>query len=200
MAKALFLDRDGIINIDHGYVHKIDDFEFVGGIFELCQLAAAKGYDIFVITNQAGIARGLYAVADFETLTSWMLAQFKKQGIDIQEVFYCPHHPTKGVNEFKMSCQCRKPAPGMILKAQEKYNIDLGLSIFIGDKPSDMQAAEAAGISSRILVASRYLEEEIKNDSENASNNGAGKQDLTKQSKVIKVNNVLGAIEIIKAL
>ena len=160
MARALFLDRDGIINIDHGYVHKIEDFDFVDGIFELCRLAAAKGYDIFVITNQAGIARGLYAVTDFEILSAWMLAQFKEQGINIQEVFYCPHHPTKGVNEFKMPCQCRKPAPGMILQAQEKYNIDLEASIFIGDKPSDMQAAEAAGVRNRILVASRYLEEE----------------------------------------
>lgn len=192
MTKALFLDRDGIINIDHGYVHKIEDFEFVEGIFELCQLAVAKGYDIFVITNQAGIARGLYTVADFNTLTSWMSEQFKKQGITIQEVFYCPHHPTKGINEFKMSCQCRKPAPGMILQAQEKYTIDLEQSIFIGDKPSDMQAAEAAGISNRILVASRYLIEE--------SENGAQQLDQTNQSKVIKVNNVLGALEIIRAL
>ncbi|WDE07490.1 D-glycero-beta-D-manno-heptose 1,7-bisphosphate 7-phosphatase [Thalassomonas viridans] len=192
MAKALFLDRDGIINIDHGYVHKIENFEFVDGIFELCRLAMTKGYDIFVITNQAGIARGLYAVSDFEKLTSWMLAQFEKQYINIREVFYCPHHPTKGVNEFKMSCQCRKPAPGMILQAQEKYNLDLGASIFIGDKPSDMQAAEAAGINNRILVASRYLEEE---------GESAGKKpDQISQSKVKKVSNVLGALEIIKAL
>ncbi|WDE09924.1 D-glycero-beta-D-manno-heptose 1,7-bisphosphate 7-phosphatase [Thalassomonas haliotis] len=192
MAKALFLDRDGIINIDHGYVHKIDDFEFVDGIFELCRLAVAKGYEIFVITNQAGIARGLYGVADFEILTSWMLMQFKEQGINIKEVFYCPHHPTKGVNEFKMTCQCRKPAPGMILQAQEKHKIDLEQSIFIGDKPSDMQAAEAAGISNRILVASRYLIEE--------SENGGKKPEQTNQSKVIKVDNVPGALEIIRPL
>mgnify|MGYP000102844114 FL=1 len=196
MTKALFLDRDGIINIDHGYVHKIEDFEFVDGIFELCRLAMAKGYAIFVITNQAGIARGLYAVADFEILSSWMVAQFQEQGINIKEVFYCPHHPTKGVNEFKMACQCRKPAPGMILQAQEKYNIDLEASIFVGDKPSDMQAAEAAGICNRILVASRYLKEGNGNDSENIGDT----PDLTHRAKVTKVNSVLGALAAIKAL
>ena len=158
--KALFLDRDGIINVDHGYVHKIEDFEFVEGIFQLCQLAIVQGYSIFVITNQAGIARGLYTVDDFETLTLWMIEQFAKQHIKIEEVFYCPHHPSKGVNVFKKNCQCRKPAPGMLLQAQRKYNIDLQASIFIGDKISDMQAASTAGIAKRILVASRYQQDE----------------------------------------
>lgn len=159
MTKALFLDRDGIINVDHGYVHKIADFEFVEGIFELCRLAQAREFEIFVITNQAGIARGYYNIDAFEKLTSWMTAEFYQQGIKITEVFYCPHHPTKGVNEYKCQCKCRKPAPGMIFQAQKKYQIDLKSSIFIGDKISDMQAAEAAGISQRILVASDYHED-----------------------------------------
>ena len=105
MTKALFLDRDGIINIDHGYVHKIDNFDFVEGIFELCKVAKKAGYSIFVITNQAGIARGYYSVADFEVLTKWMVGEFKKREIDIQHVYYCPHHFEKGVNQYKQKQQ-----------------------------------------------------------------------------------------------
>jgi len=156
MTKALFLDRDGIINLDHGYVYRKEDFEFVPDIFDLCRLAANKGYEIIVITNQAGIARGYYQIADFEDLTHWMKQEFKKEGVFISDVFHCPHHPTKGNNEYKQECQCRKPHPGMILQAQEKHGINLKQSIFIGDKVSDMQAAEAAGIHNRILVASQY--------------------------------------------
>ncbi|MBA6223057.1 D-glycero-beta-D-manno-heptose 1,7-bisphosphate 7-phosphatase [Colwellia sp. MB02u-18] len=159
MKKALFLDRDGIINIDHGYVHKIEDFEFIDGIFELCRLAIAKGYQIFVITNQAGIARGYYDQATFEALSQWMVNAFAEQAITIAKVYYCPHHPTKGVNEFVMSCNCRKPEPGMIIQAQQEFSLTLTESVFIGDKVSDMQAASNAGIKCRILVNSRYTDE-----------------------------------------
>ncbi|AZQ84764.1 D-glycero-beta-D-manno-heptose 1,7-bisphosphate 7-phosphatase [Colwellia sp. Arc7-635] len=159
MNKALFLDRDGIINIDHGYVHKIENFEFVDGIFELCQLAISKGYQIFVITNQAGIARGYYDKQTFEALSQWMVSKFEEQNVSIGKVYYCPHHPDKGVNEFVMSCDCRKPEPGMIMQAQQEYSIALADSIFIGDKISDMQAASNAGIETRILVDSRYTNE-----------------------------------------
>lgn len=159
MVKALFLDRDGIINVDHGYVHKIENFEFVDGIFEICTLAMEKGYQIFVITNQAGIARGYYKITDFECLTSWMKAEFKKQNIEIKDVYYCPHHPLKGTNEYKMDCDCRKPKPGMIVKAKYEHNIDLKQSVFIGDKISDMEAAAAAGVDNRILVKSQYIDD-----------------------------------------
>jgi len=156
MNKALFLDRDGIINVDHGYVHKIADFEFVDGIFELCRLALAKGYQIFVITNQAGIARGYYEQATFQALSKWMVNAFAEQGVTITKVYHCPHHPSKGVNEFVMPCHCRKPEPGMIFQAEKEFSLDLANSIFIGDKISDMQAASNAGIESRILVESCY--------------------------------------------
>ncbi|TWX62975.1 D-glycero-beta-D-manno-heptose 1,7-bisphosphate 7-phosphatase [Colwellia sp. C1TZA3] len=158
MKKALFLDRDGIINIDHGYVHKIEDFEFIDGIFQLCQLATAKGYQIFVITNQAGIARGYYDQATFEALSQWMVNAFAEQAITIAKVYYCPHHPTKGVNKFVMPCNCRKPEPGMIIQAQQEFSVALAESIFIGDKVSDMQAASNAGIKCRILVNSCYTD------------------------------------------
>lgn len=159
MIKALFLDRDGIINVDHGYVHKSKDFEFIDGIFELCQLATEKGYQLFVITNQSGIARGYYSVEQFQSLSAWMVDEFANQNVTIEEVFFCPHHPSKAVNDFASDCDCRKPKPGMIVQAQSKYNIDLAQSVFIGDKVSDMQAAKAAGITQCILVASDYQDE-----------------------------------------
>lgn len=161
MSKALFLDRDGIINIDHGYVHKIEDFEFVDGIFELCKRAIDKGYQIFVITNQAGIARGMYDIPTFEKLSKWMVAAFAEQNIEISKVYFCPHHPLKGVNEFVMSCQCRKPEPGMIIQAQQEFGVNLAKSIFIGDKLSDMQAADNAGIDCKILMNSRYVDKQV---------------------------------------
>jgi D-glycero-D-manno-heptose 1,7-bisphosphate phosphatase len=119
-----------------------------------------KGYEIFVITNQSGIARGKYTVEQFNQLTLWMVEQFKSKGIVIADVYYCPHHPVKGVGEYKVACDCRKPEPGMILSAAKKYDIDLAKSIFIGDKVSDMQAAERAGIKSRILLVDQYSDNE----------------------------------------
>lgn len=161
MNKALFLDRDGIINIDHGYVHKIDDFEFIDGIFELCQLAMKNDYKIFIITNQAGIARGYYDIATFETLTQWMVKEFSTKDIVISKVYFCPHHPSKGINNFVKACECRKPEPGMILKAKTEFNLDLQESIFIGDKTSDMWAAKNAGVFGKILVESRYIKDDL---------------------------------------
>ncbi|NMP17745.1 D-glycero-beta-D-manno-heptose 1,7-bisphosphate 7-phosphatase [Thalassotalea sp. Y01] len=160
MNKALFLDRDGIINVDHGYVYKAADFEFVDGIFTLCQKANEKGYDIFVITNQSGIARGLYSEQDFFELSRWMSERFAEHDVIIKDVYFCPHHPVKGNAPYKKQCQCRKPEPGMILKAAQQHNIDLQNSIFIGDKTSDMVAAQRAGIESRVLVSSRYHQDD----------------------------------------
>ncbi|WP_206483965.1 D-glycero-beta-D-manno-heptose 1,7-bisphosphate 7-phosphatase [Thalassotalea sp. G2M2-11] len=156
MNKALFLDRDGIINVDHGYVYQKENFEFVAGIFELCRQAMAKGYLLIIITNQSGIGRGKYTIQEFDALTRWMKEEFKKQQCLITDVYYCPHHPTKGKGEYLKACQCRKPEPGLLLKASDEHKIDLKQSIFIGDKTSDMQAAQAAGIHNRILLASKY--------------------------------------------
>lgn len=156
MNKALFLDRDGIINIDHGYVCRQQDFEFVDGIFELCRDATDKGYLLIVITNQSGIGRGKYTEQEFHQLTDWMKASFKSKQLLISGVYFCPHHPTKGKGEYLTACKCRKPEPGMILQAANDHKIDLKQSVFIGDKISDMQAAESAGIHNRILVASHY--------------------------------------------
>jgi D-glycero-D-manno-heptose 1,7-bisphosphate phosphatase len=159
MNKVLFLDRDGIINIDHGYVYKPEQFEFVDGIFDVCLHAQSLGYQLIVITNQSGIARGMYSEDDFLQLSQWMVQKFLNEGIGITDVYFCPHHPIKGKGSYKISCDCRKPEPGMILKAAEKHNVDLKKSVFIGDKVSDMKAAENAGIDNRILLDGKYSDD-----------------------------------------
>lgn len=149
--KALFLDRDGIINIDHGYVSKVEDFEFTEGIFDLVNIFANKGYLIFIITNQSGIGRGYYGEEDFQKLTAWMTGEFQKKGIGISEVYHCPHDPDE-------KCACRKPEIGMIEKALQTYNIDLPASWMIGDKQSDMDLAANAGIGHAIYIGQDKIE------------------------------------------
>ncbi len=143
--KALFLDRDGVINVDHGYVRSLDDFHFQEGIFELCQAAQSLGYILLVITNQAGIARGYYTEAEFLRLTSWMVGQFADRQINIARVYYCPYHPVHGVGQYKRDSPDRKPGPGMLLRAQADFALELSSSILVGDKGADIEAARAAG-------------------------------------------------------
>lgn len=150
---ALLLDRDGVININHGYVHRPQDFEFIDGIFDLARAAYAKQYKLVVITNQAGIARGFYSEQQFHELTAWMCEQFMSQGINIARVYFSPYHPTAGLGEYKKDDISRKPRPGMILQAQQELNLDLAASILIGDKISDIQAGNAAGVGCNILFA-----------------------------------------------
>lgn len=146
MYKALFLDRDGVININHGYVYTKEDFDFLDGIFDLCRKAVLKGYKIFIVTNQSGIGRGYYSVEDFWTLTSWMCGQFDSQGIKIDKVYFSPFHVDAVIPEFKGDHFSRKPNPGMILQAMEEFDLDLGSSIMVGDKASDIEAGIAAGV------------------------------------------------------
>ena len=145
MQKALFLDRDGVINIDHGYVSRIDDFEFVPGVLEFIRRMQERGYLPIVVTNQSGIGRGYYSQEDFEKLTAYMLERMREAGITISrdQVFFCPHTPEEG-------CACRKPAPGMLLAAKERFGLDMPNSVMIGDKASDIEAAEAAGVGAGI--------------------------------------------------
>ena len=147
--RALFLDRDGVINHDLGYTSKIESFRFIDGIFELCRIANRQGYLIFVITNQAGIGRGYFSEQDFLELTNWMREKFLVEDVLITDVFYCPYHPQHGLGEYKRDSYDRKPSPGMLIRAAEIYEIDLNASIMIGDKDSDMQAAKSAGIGIR---------------------------------------------------
>jgi D-glycero-D-manno-heptose 1,7-bisphosphate phosphatase len=151
---ALFLDRDGVINHDGvGYTHKIEDFVFRDGIFNLCSLAQALGMALVVVTNQAGIGRGYYSEADFQSLTAWMLARFAEHDIQFTSVEHCPDHPVHGIGPYRRENSRRKPGPGMILDASARYGLDRENSVMIGDRVSDMLAALAAGVGTRILLA-----------------------------------------------
>ena len=149
MIKALFLDRDGVINIHDGYTYRIEDFRFKTGIFENCRNYLSQGYRIFVITNQAGIAKGIFTESDFLELTEWMIKEFRNEGIEIVKVYYCPHHP-----DITGPCSCRKPEPGMILQAVKEFGIDIKKSLLIGDKESDIEAGRRAGIPEEGLLFS----------------------------------------------
>jgi D-glycero-D-manno-heptose 1,7-bisphosphate phosphatase len=153
---ALFLDRDGVINVNHGYVHKIEDVDFVDGIFDLCRQAARLGYRLIVVTNQAGIGRGYYDEAAFISLTEWMAKQFRHQDAPLTAVYFCPHHHEHGIGKYRRHCFFRKPDPGMIRRAAEDHSLDLHRSVLIGDKLSDMTAAERAGVRHRILLSAEH--------------------------------------------
>jgi D-glycero-D-manno-heptose 1,7-bisphosphate phosphatase len=146
---AVFLDRDGVINHDTGYTSSAENFRFIDGIFDLCRAAKRSGYLLIVVTNQAGIGRGYYSEQDFLTLTEWMRKRFEAEGAPVTDVFYCPYHPEHGVGRYKKDSLYRKPNPGMLLRAAKKHGLDLGRSIMIGDKDSDMQAASKAGVGVR---------------------------------------------------
>ncbi|ABL99742.1 D-glycero-beta-D-manno-heptose 1,7-bisphosphate 7-phosphatase [Shewanella amazonensis] len=154
MKRAVFLDRDGVINKDHGYVHTVDDFEYIEGVFEACLALKNMGFKLVVVTNQSGIARGMYTEDDFHSLTEWMDWNFADKGVDLDGIYYCPHHPEKGIGEYKQDCDCRKPKPGMLESAAKFLKLDLANSVMVGDKADDMRAAEAAGIPTKILVRS----------------------------------------------
>ena len=151
--KTIFLDRDGVINKEVNYLHKIDDFEFIDGIFNACLYFQNLGYKIIIVSNQSGIYRGYYNENDYKIITKWMLAQFKEKGITILDTFYCPHGP-------KSTCKCRKPKPGMFIEAKTKHNTDMKHSWMIGDKEVDIEAANAAGIKNTILVRSGHTIDE----------------------------------------
>lgn len=147
--RALFLDRDGVINHDSGYTSSAENFQFIDGIFDLCGAAKRAGYVLIVVTNQAGIGRGYYSEQDFLLLTGWMRERFEEKDAAITDVFHCPYHPENGVGYYKRDSFDRKPNPGMLLRAAEKHRLDMGNSIMIGDKDSDMQAASKAGVGLR---------------------------------------------------
>lgn len=171
MEKCLFLDRDGVINKDIGYAYKPADIEFIPGIFELCRDFQQRGFLIIIVTNQSGIARQLYSEEDFRQLNHWFIDQFSIQKITVTDIFHCPHHP-----QITGVCDCRKPAPGMFLQAIKKYRIDPQFSIMVGDKDSDMQAAESAGIATRVL----FNANDVKRDSPAATLQVSSLNDIIK--------------------
>lgn len=154
--KALFLDRDGVVNVERHYVHKIEDFEFMGGIFPLCARFQECGFRIVLVTNQSGIAQGLYPEEDYLRLDAWMVGEFSSRGVTVSRTYHCPHHP-----EFTGDCDCRKPKPGMILRARDELGIDLAKSVLLGDKDRDLEAGRRAGVARLGLVRGRTRLESV---------------------------------------
>ena len=148
---ALFLDRDGVINIDYGYVSTKEDCDFIDGIFDLCRAANRLGCSIFVVTNQSGIGRGYFTEQDFRKLSNWMCSVFVNQGVTIDKVYFCPYHPEHGIGPYKIDSLLRKPGPGMILQAAEEFGVDLARSVSVGDKETDIEAGIAAGVRHNLL-------------------------------------------------
>ena len=153
---AAFIDRDGVINFEREYVHKVADLELIPGVVSGMLKLQEAGYLLVVVTNQAGIARGIYTEVEYEHVTAHMHSLFDAVGIHIAGVYHCPHHPTAGAGIIHKDCVCRKPAPGLLLKAASDLNIDLSSSILIGDKESDIAAGRAAELRACILVRSGH--------------------------------------------
>ncbi|NTY36316.1 D-glycero-beta-D-manno-heptose 1,7-bisphosphate 7-phosphatase [Burkholderia diffusa] len=151
--KALFLDRDGVINVDYGYVHRPQDCMFVDGIFDLVRLANATGHQVVVVTNQAGIGRGYFSESQFVAFMDWMRRRFEERGARIDRVYFCPHHPVAGMGRYRQACACRKPQPGMLNDARRDLDLDMSASILVGDKRSDLDAGARAGVGRRFLLA-----------------------------------------------
>jgi rfaE bifunctional protein nucleotidyltransferase chain/domain len=154
LRKAVFLDRDGVINKDKGYVGRWEDFEFIPGAIEGMRLLQKAGYTLVVVTNQSGLARGYYVEAQYQALTQQMLAAIKQGGVELARIYHCPHHPEGVVPELTIICDCRKPAPGLLVKAALELNLSLPDCMLIGDKSSDIQAARAAGVGKAYVVSS----------------------------------------------
>ena len=152
--RALFLDKDGVINVDHGYVCTPERTDFIDGIFDLCRAATQYGFLNVVVTNQAGIARGYYTEQQFLAYMDWVRDEFRKRDAQLDAVYYCPHHPVHGIGGYLRDCDCRKPKPGMILAAQRDLDLDLPCSVLAGDQPGDVAAGEAAGVGACFVVPS----------------------------------------------
>ncbi|MCU8034056.1 MULTISPECIES: D-glycero-beta-D-manno-heptose 1,7-bisphosphate 7-phosphatase [unclassified Shewanella] len=164
--KVVFLDRDGVINVEKNYLYKTEDFQFIDGTFEALKKFISQGYAIVIVTNQAGIGRGFYTEEQYYLLTQHYLDLLAIQDIHVAAVYYCPHHPLHGIGIYLTDCTCRKPHPGMLLKAKESLNIDMNKSLLFGDKISDIIAGKRAGVGKCYLVRSGHAFSDL--DSEQA--------------------------------
>jgi D-glycero-D-manno-heptose 1,7-bisphosphate phosphatase len=154
--RAVFLDRDGVINVDHGYVHKIEHFRFVPGSDVALARLQAAGWRLVVVTNQAGLARGLYSIDDYERFTAHLRQQLAAAGVQLDAVLHCPHLPDAAVDAYRLACNCRKPGPGMLLRAARELSLDMPASVIVGDRLSDVLAGRAAGVGHGVLVRSGH--------------------------------------------
>ena len=155
--KAAFFDRDGVINVDYGYVSRIEDLSFIDGVFSALDYIQSKNYDIFIVTNQAGVARGYHTEADVQALHNYMDYRFKARGIEINGYLYCPHHVNATVEKYSKDCSWRKPNPGMIEAIMSLHQYDKKKCFMIGDRDSDMVAANKAGIYGKKFIGESLL-------------------------------------------
>jgi len=144
--KAVFLDRDGTINVEKNYLYKIEDFEYITGVPDALKILSDLGYLLVIITNQSGIARGYYTEEDYLRLNDWMIKDLKKRGIKIAGSYYCPHHPEAAVSKYRKLCDCRKPGIAMFEKAIREFDIDPEKSYAIGDKERDLEICKTTAI------------------------------------------------------
>jgi D-glycero-D-manno-heptose 1,7-bisphosphate phosphatase len=152
-ARALFLDRDGVVNEEVGYLHRIDEVRFVDGIFSLCRTAVGLGYRLIVVTNQAGIARGYYSETDFELLMEFIREELRAEDVELDAVYHCPFHPEHGVGKYKQEHEDRKPGTGMLRRGARDFGVELSESVLVGDRCSDVGAANAAGLRQAFLIS-----------------------------------------------
>ncbi|MBC8066582.1 MAG: HAD family hydrolase [Chlorobia bacterium] len=157
-AKIAFLDRDGVLNVDHSYVYLPDQFEWMPQAQEAIKWLSDQDYKVVIATNQSGVGRGLYSEADVVSLGEWMQGQLLTIGAKIDAIYFCPHHPDDAVGMYKIDCDCRKPKPGMLLRGLQEFRAQPGDCFFLGDKKTDMEAAEAAGITGVLYVGGSVLD------------------------------------------
>ena len=146
MKKAVFFDRDGTVNVDKNYLYKVEEFEFRDGILELLEKYRKLGYLLILITNQSGVARGYYTENDIKILHDFMQQELKKQNLQFDAIYYCPHHPEGIVKKYACNCNCRKPKKGLFKRAIEEWGIEAKQSIAIGDKERDILPAKELGM------------------------------------------------------
>ncbi|MGB6129237.1 MAG: D-glycero-beta-D-manno-heptose 1,7-bisphosphate 7-phosphatase [Psychrilyobacter sp.] len=162
MKKCVFLDRDGNINVEKDYLHKVEEFEFIDGAKKAIKIFNDLDYLVVIVTNQSGVARGYYDENSVKILHDYLQREVEKIGGHIDGFYYCPHHPEKGIGQYKLNCNCRKPEPGMFLQAQKDLGIDFSSSIMVGDKISDVNAGKNLGMRSILVKTGHGLEEEKK--------------------------------------
>ncbi|MDU1912106.1 D-glycero-beta-D-manno-heptose 1,7-bisphosphate 7-phosphatase [Fusobacterium sp.] len=158
MKKAILLDRDGTINVEKDYLHKIEDFEFEKNVVEALKIFSSLGYTMAVVTNQSGIARGYYTEKDLEKLNEYIKKELEKQGVIIEKFYYCPHHPENGVGKYKIDCICRKPNTGMLEAAIKEFDIDRRVSFMVGDTIADIDAGSRAGLTPILVKTGHGME------------------------------------------